>query len=471
VVEHYIGGEWISSARTFETISPIDEQVIDEVARADAADVDRAVRAAHDAFPAWAALGPAGRAEHLHALADLIEQNIERLAEVECRDMAMLLRSLRARVIRRGALNLRNYADLAVGYEERDWRSRGTWNRVQRMPSGPAAVITPWNAPFMLSTWKISPALAAGSTVVLKPAEWSPLSAALLAELAGEAGLPPGVLNVVQGIGEEAGAALVSHPLIRRVSFTGSTETARHIGAAAAQNIVPFTAELGGKNPFLILEDADLDAAAAKAALQYDDSGQVCLSGTRLLVQESVADEFLARFDAAADAHVLGDPRDDRTTIAPMIHPEHVDRVAGFVERARAEGHEVVRGGRRLDGLFYEPTLIRPTSNDAEIVQREVFGPVLTIQTFASEDEAVALANSTPYGLAAILYTSSMGRADRIGRAVRGGTVWVNAWLVRDLTAPFGGMGQSGVGREGGDYALDFYSDLKTLQILEGSVG
>ena len=385
--------------------------------------------------------------------------------------MAMLLRSLRARVIRRGALNLRNYADLAVGYEERDWRSRGTWNRVQRMPSGPAAVITPWNAPFMLSTWKISPALAAGSTVVLKPAEWSPLSAALLAELAGEAGLPPGVLNVVQGIGEEAGAALVSHPLIRRVSFTGSTETARHIGVAAAQNIVPFTAELGGKNPFLIFEDADLDAAAAKAALQYDDSGQVCLSGTRLLVQESVADEFLARFNAAADAHVLGDPRDDRTTIAPMIHPEHVDRVAGFVERARAEGHEVVRGGRRLDGLFYEPTLIRPTSNDAEIVQREVFGPVLTIQTFASEDEAVALANSTPYGLAAILYTSSMGRADRIGRAVRGGTVWVNAWLVRDLTAPFGGMGQSGVGREGGDYALDFYSDLKTLQILEGSVG
>jgi acyl-CoA reductase-like NAD-dependent aldehyde dehydrogenase len=279
------------------------------------------------------------------------------------------------------------------------------------------------------------------------------------------------VLNVVQGIGEEAGAALVSHPLIRRVSFTGSTETARHIGVAAAQNIVPFTAELGGKNPFLIFEDADLDAAAAKAALQYDDSGQVCLSGTRLLVQESVADEFLARFDAAADAHVLGDPRDDRTTIAPMIHPDHVDRVAGFVERARAEGHEVVRGGRRLDGLFYEPTLIRPTSNDAEIVQREVFGPVLTIQTFASEDEAVALANSTPYGLAAILYTSSMGRADRIGRAVRGGTVWVNAWLVRDLTAPFGGMGQSGIGREGGDYALDFYSDLKTLQILEGSVG
>src|SRR5918997_62605 len=471
MVEHYIGGEWVASRTTFETISPIDQQVIAEVARADAGDVDRAVNAAHDAFPAWAALGPAGRAEHLHALADLIGQNIDRLAEVECRDMAMLLASLRARVIRRGALNFRNYADLAAGYEERDWRSRGTWNRVQRMPSGPAAVITPWNAPFMLSTWKIAPALAAGSTVVLKPAEWSPLSAALLAELAGEAGMPPGVLNVVQGIGEEAGAALVAHPLIRRVSFTGSTETARHIGVAAAQNIVPFTAELGGKNPFLVFEDADLDAAARKAAGQYDDSGQVCLSGTRLLVDESVHDEFLDRFNAAADEHVLGDPREDATTISPMIHPDHVARVEGFVERAKAEGQKVLRGGRRLDGLFYEPTLIEPKSNDAEIVQREVFGPVLTLQTFSSEEEAVALANSNEYGLAGILYTSSLGRADRVGRAVRGGTVWVNAWLVRDLTAPFGGMGKSGIGREGGNYALDFYSDLKTLQILESSVG
>jgi betaine-aldehyde dehydrogenase/5-carboxymethyl-2-hydroxymuconic-semialdehyde dehydrogenase len=278
------------------------------------------------------------------------------------------------------------------------------------------------------------------------------------------------VFNVVQGIGEEAGAALVEHPLIRRVSFTGSTDTARHIGTAAARTIVPFTAELGGKNPFLVFEDADLDAAARKAAGQYDDSGQVCLSGTRLLVHESVRDEFLARFEAAADEHVLGDPRDDATTISPMIHPDHVARVEGFVERARAEGHEILRGGRRLDGLFFEPTLIVPSSNDAEIVQREVFGPVLTLQTFASEEEAVALANSTQYGLAALIYTSSMGRADRVGRAVRGGTVWVNTFLVRDLTAPFGGMGQSGIGREGGDYALDFYADLKTLQILDGSV-
>jgi acyl-CoA reductase-like NAD-dependent aldehyde dehydrogenase len=469
--DHYINGERVASAATFTTISPIDGQPLGEVSRAGAQEVDAAARAAHDAFPAWAALGPVGRAEHLHRLADLIDANIEPLAQVECADMAMLLRSLRARVIARGALNYRNYADLAVAYEERDWRSKGTWNRVQRMPAGPAAVITPWNAPFMLSTWKTAPALAAGCTVVLKPAEWSPLSCSILASLADEAGLPPGVLNVVQGIGEEAGAALVAHPLIRRVSFTGSTQTARSIGGAAAANVVPFTAELGGKNPLIVFADADLDAAATKAAGQYDDAGQVCLSGTRLLIEESVLDEFLTKFHAATDAHVLGDPRDDATTVSPMIHPDHVARVEGFVERAKADGQRIVRGGTRGDGLFFNPTLIEPTSNDAEIVQNEVFGPVLTYQTFRDEAEAIALANSTKYGLSAIIYTSSLGRADRVGRAVRSGTVWVNTFLVRDLTAPFGGIGQSGLGREGGEYALDFYSDLKTLQILEGTVG
>jgi betaine-aldehyde dehydrogenase/5-carboxymethyl-2-hydroxymuconic-semialdehyde dehydrogenase len=468
--DHYINGERVGSDRTFTTISPIDESVLAEVARAGEREADLAVRAAHDAFPGWAALGPAGRAAHLHRLADLIDANVERLAAVECADMAMLLRSLRARVIARGALNYRNYADLAVAYEERDWHSKGTWNRVQRMPAGPAVVITPWNAPFMLSTWKTAPALAAGCTVVLKPAEWSPLSCSLLAELADEAGLPPGVFNVVRGIGEEAGAALVSHPLVRRVSFTGSTDTARHIGSATAQNVVPFTAELGGKNPFIVFADADLDAAAVKAAGQYDDAGQVCLAGTRLLIEESVLEPFLEKFHAAVDAHVLGDPRDDATTVSPLIHPDHLERVEGFVERARADGQRIVRGGERLGGLFYAPTLIEPTGNDAEIVQNEVFGPVLTYQAFRTEDEAIALANSTNYGLSALIYTSSMGRADRVGRAVRSGVVWVNTFLVRDLTAPFGGMRQSGIGREGGDHALDFYSDLKTLQILDDSV-
>jgi betaine-aldehyde dehydrogenase/5-carboxymethyl-2-hydroxymuconic-semialdehyde dehydrogenase len=327
----------------------------------------------------------------------------------------------------------------------------------------------------MLSTWKTAPALAAGCTVVLKPAEWSPLSCSLLADLVDEAGFPPGVFNLVQGIGEEAGAALVAHPLVRRVSFTGSPETARAIGVSAARNLVPFTGELGGKSPLVVFDDADLEAAAAKAAGQYDDAGQVCLAGTRLLVHESVADGFLERFHRHVDAHVLGDPRDERTTVSPLIHPDHLTRVDGFVRRAVAAGDRIVRGGRRADvggpdGLWYEPTLVEPASNDSEIVQREVFGPVLTFQTFADEAEAIGLANSTEYGLAGIVYTGSLGRADRVGRSLRAGTVWVNCFLVRDLTAPFGGMGSSGIGREGGDHALDFYSDLKTLQILDGSV-
>jgi len=378
----------------------------------------------------------------------------------------MLLGSLKLRVIARGALNFRNYADLAVAYEERVWSSRGTRNRVIRSGAGPTIIITPWNAPFMLSTWKCAPALAVGNTVILKPAEWSPLSASLLADLIHEAGFPPGVFNIVQGLGEEVGAALVGDPRVRRISFTGSPETARHIGVAAARNIVPFTAELGGKGPLIVCADADLDAAAAKAAGQYDDSGQVCMAGTRLLVDERVKDDFLVRFHQYVDRHVLGDSRDPATTISPMIHPDHLARVAGFVERARANGDTIVRGGKRLreDGLWYEPTLILPKSNESEVVQNEIFGPVLTLQTFADEDEAVRLANSTAYGLAGMIYTRDATRAERLGRAVRAGTVWVNCFLIRDLTAPFGGIGFSGIGREGGDYALDFQADLKTLQ-------
>jgi acyl-CoA reductase-like NAD-dependent aldehyde dehydrogenase len=471
--DHYIGGKRVAGGDRFEDRSPIDEQVLAEVARGGAREVGLAVEAAAAAFPGWAGLGVAARGERLRRLADLIEGNVERIASVECLDMAMLERSLRARVIPRGARNYRFYAELAERYDERVWSSNGTLNRVIRMPAGPVAVVSPWNAPFMLSTWKTAPALAAGCTVVLKPPEWAPLSCSLLADLTEEAGFPAGVFNVVQGIGEEAGAAVVAHPQVRRVSFTGSSETGRLVGAAAARNLVPFTAELGGKGPFVVLAGADLDAAALKAALQYDDSGQNCMAGTRLLLEESVSGEFLERFHGAVDAHVLGDPREESTTISPLIHRDHLVRVEGFVERARANGDRIVRGGRpaELGGLWYEPTLVEPRSNDSEIVQREVFGPVLTFQTFRTEEEAVALANSTEYGLAATVYTSSAASAERVGRALRAGTVWVNAFLVRDLTAPFGGVGISGIGREGGDYALDFYSDLKTLQILEGSTG
>jgi acyl-CoA reductase-like NAD-dependent aldehyde dehydrogenase len=472
-VDHYIDGQRIASVHTFVDRSPLDwSMLLANVSRGDAHVADLAVSAAVRAFPAWSALGPNGRLPYLQRFADLIDANVERIAAVECMDMAMLHESLRLRVIGRGARNIRVYAEMAVAYDERVWSSNGTRNRVIRMPAGPTVVITPWNAPFMLSTWKCGPALAAGNTVILKPAEWSPLSCSLLADLAHEAGLPAGVFSVVQGIGEEVGAALVSDPRVRRVSFTGSPETGRHIGVAAAQNLVPFTAELGGKGPFIVFADADIDLAAKKAAGQFDDSGQVCLAGTRLLVDTSIREVFLQKFNAYTDAHVLGDSHDPTTTISPMIHPDHLASVAGFVDRARAAGDTVLRGGKvwHDGGLWYEPTLIEPASNDAEVVQQEVFGPVLTFQTFSSEDEAVALANSTAYGLSAMVFTSSAERAERVGRSVRAGTTWVNCFLIRDLTAPFGGIGISGIGREGGDYALDWCSDLKTLQILDGSV-
>ena len=475
--DHYIGGRRIASPATFEDRSPLEWSTkLADVSRGDAAIAAQAVAAAKAAFPDWAALGVKGRGDVMRRVADLIDEHVPSLAAVECLDMAMLEESLRLRVLSRGARNFRAYADLAEQYDERVWSSNGTSNRVMRMPAGPTVVITPWNAPFMLSTWKCAPALAAGNTVVLKPAEWSPLSCSLLADLCHEAGMPPGVFNVVQGIGEEVGAALVADPRLKRISFTGSPETARHIGTAAARNIVPFTAELGGKGPFIVFADADLDAAAKKAAGQYDDSGQVCLAGTRLLVEASIRNEFLARFHHHADQQVLGDSRNTATTISPMIHPEHLARVAGFVERSRAAGDTVLRGGQRSalggdDGLWYEPTLIEPLSNDSEVVQHEIFGPVLTFQAFADEAEAVRLANSTEYGLSAIVYTGSAARAERMGRALRAGTIWTNCFLVRDLTAPFGGCGISGIGREGGDYALDFYSDLKMFQVLDGTVG
>lgn len=471
--DHYIGGRRVGSPYTFETRCPFDWSVkLADIARGTVATAAQAAQAATDAFPGWAALTPAERGAYLHRLADLIEANIEKLAMIECLDMGMLHESLRLRVIARGAANFRNYADLATAHEERVWSSRGTANRVIRMPAGPALIITPWNAPFMLSTWKCAPALAAGNTVILKPADWSPLSASVLADLIDEAGFPAGVFNIVQGLGAELGNALTADPRIKRISFTGSVPTARVIGKAAAENIVPFTAELGGKSPLLVFADADIDAAAKKAAGQYDDSGQVCMAGTRLIVEESVAEAFLERFHAHVDAHVMGDSRDPATTMSALIHPRHVERVLGFIDRARAAGDTIVRGGRlwQEGGNWIEPTLIEPRSNDSEVVQNEVFGPVLTFQTFRTEDEGVALANSTAFGLSGIIYTGSAARAERVGRAVRGGTVWVNTFLVRDLTAPFGGIGISGIGREGGDYALDFHADLKTLQVLEGSV-
>jgi len=367
-------------------------------------------------------------------------------------------------VMPRAARNFRFFADWLGELGGGDLEFSGHQQEVSWAPSGVTAIITPWNAPLMLATWRIAPALAAGNTVVAKPPEWAPLTASLLADITREAGLPDGVFNVVQGLGAEAGAALAAHPSVARVCFTGSVATGRNVAAAAGAQLTPVSLELGGKSPLLVFADADLDLATGNAVGQYDNAGQVCLAGTRLLVDAAVADEFLARFLERAAALRQGDPRDEQTDIGPNITRAHLEKVDGFVRRAVADGARVLLGGGvnpELGGLYYQPTLLAGARAGSEILTEEVFGPVLTLQTFGSEDEAVALANSTKYGLAATLFTGDRERASRVSARLVAGTVWVNCFFVRDLRAPFGGAGQSGIGREGGTWSFDFYSDVK----------
>ncbi|MFF0577872.1 aldehyde dehydrogenase [Streptosporangium saharense] len=462
--DHWIGGERVSSPTTFDDHSPIDQSLLAQIARGGPAEVDAAVTAAQAAFPAWAATSRQERARLLHAIADGVEARLEDLAIVETTDNGALLRSHLRGVMPRVAHNFRFFADWLLDLGHEDFETRGHTNHVSWDPAGVCALITPWNAPLMLATWKIAPALAAGNTVVLKPAEWTPLTASLLADITAEAGLPAGVFNVVQGYGAEAGAALVADPRVRRISFTGSVPTARTIAAAAAANLTPLSLELGGKSPLIVFADADLDLAVNLAVEQYDNAGQVCLAGTRLLVEEAVAEEFTARFVERAQALKQGDPRDLTTDLGPNIHPRHVERIDGFVQRALDAGAKAVIGGgpnTDLGGLFYRPTLITGAEPGSEILTEEVFGPVLTVQTFNGEEEAVELANGTRFGLAATLITGDQERAERVSAQLVAGTVWVNCFFVRDLKAPFGGSRQSGVGREGGTWSFDFYCDVK----------
>jgi 5-carboxymethyl-2-hydroxymuconic-semialdehyde dehydrogenase len=406
------------------------------------------------------------RAEILHRVADGVEARVPDLAAVETRDNGSLLRSMRSSVMPRVARNFRFFADqlleLDTGAKDYD----GFAERVAWDPSGVAAVITPWNAPLMLATWRVAPALAAGNAVILKPPEWAPLTASMLADIAHEAGLPDGAFNVLQGIGEEAGAALTAHAGVDRIAFTGSIPTGKLVAQAAGANLTPVSLELGGKSPFVAFADADLDAVVAQAVKQFDNAGQVCLAGTRLLVEASMHDAFLDRFVTAAATIAQGDPRDEATDIGPQITREHFERVDGFVRRAKADGAEVVFGGgpnEDLGGLYYRPTLFAGAAPGSEILTHEVFGPVLTLQTFEDEDEAIALANATEYGLAAILYTGDEARAERVSDRLVAGTVWVNCFFVRDLAAPFGGARHSGIGREGGAWSFDFYADVKNV--------
>lgn len=458
---HWIGGRRVASAATFTDVSPIDEAVLGEIAAGGAGEVDAAVGAARQAFPDWAALPAPERSAVLRRVADGIDARREDLARVETRDNGSLLRSHRRGVMPRVAMNFRYFADHAEKLSRDAPEIRGHRQRVTYDPAGVTAVITPWNAPLMLATWRIGPALAAGNTVVLKPPEWAPLTASLLADIAHDAGLPAGVFNVVQGTGAAAGAPLSAHPGISRLSFTGSVPTAGLVAAAAAPNIVPLSFELGGKSPLLVFEDCDLELAVSLAVEQFDNAGQVCLGAFRMIVQEGIADEFLRRVVERARTLVQGDPRDPDTDVSALVSRQHFDRVCGFVERSGLS--PVLGGGPNpgLGGLYFAPTILVDPAPGSEILTEEVFGPVLTMQTFTTEAEGVRMANDTRFGLAATLVTGDPECAERVSRRLNAGTVWVNCFFVRDLGAPFGGNGRSGIGREGGDWSFDFYCDVK----------
>ena len=470
VLGHFIGGEAVpgASGETFANNTPIDGSLINQVATGAPEDVDQAANAAWEAFAEWGACSGEARRSVLHRIADAIEQRAEEIALVESWDTGQPLRFMSKAAVR-GAENFRFFADRApAAANGLSLPAAHHHNFTLRQPLGPVGVITPWNTPFMLSTWKIAPALAAGCTVVHKPAEWSPLTATLLAEICHAAGLPPGVLNLVHGVGEVAGRALTEHPHVKAVAFVGESRTGSQIMVQGAPTLKRVHFELGGKNPVLVFADADLDRAVdAVTFMIYSLNGERCTSSSRLLVQQSIYDAFVERVAERAARIQVGHPLDPATEVGPLIHPNHLQKVLSYFEVAGQEGACIAVGGGRPAGLaqgnYVAPTLFSQAKAQMRIAQEEIFGPVLTAIPFADEAEAVEIANGVQYGLAAYAWTRDLGRGQRLARALDAGMIWINSENNRYLPTPFGGMKASGIGRDGGDYSFDFYMETKNV--------
>jgi aminomuconate-semialdehyde/2-hydroxymuconate-6-semialdehyde dehydrogenase len=474
-VANYIDGELVAplGGEYLDKIEPATGAIIGRVPDSAEPDVARAVAAAEQAFPGWSLTPAAERSRLLLAIATGIDNRLEELALAESIDTGKPLQLARSLDIPRAAANFRFFATAILHTaSEAHLTDHRALNYTLRRPRGVAGLISPWNLPLYLLSWKIAPAIATGNTAIAKPSELTPSTAALLAEICREVGLPAGVLNVVHGLGARAGAAIVAHPAIRTLSFTGGTVTGATLARTAAPLFKKITLELGGKNPTLVFADADLDRhlpAIVRSA--FANQGEICLCGSRILVEASIYDRFLERFVAAVSALPVGDPLDPRTEIGALISATHRDKVESYIALAREEGGAIACGGDRpgalparcSNGFFVRPTVVTGLPMGCRTNQEEIFGPVVTVTPFAGEAEAVALANQSSYGLAASLWTSDLTRAHRVAEAVQCGTVWVNCWLLRDLRVPFGGMRQSGVGREGGDEAIRFFTEPKNV--------
>lgn len=477
-LQHFIDGQWVDSigGETFDVLDPVSNQNYATCAAGQKADIDRAVAAAKQAFDSgpWPRLKPRDRFRILNRIADLVEERDARLAELETFDTGLPITQALGQA-QRAAENFRFFADLIVAQADDAYKVPGTQlNYVNRKPVGVAGLITPWNTPFMLESWKLAPALASGCTVVLKPAEFTPLSASLWAEIFREAGVPDGVFNLVNGIGEEAGASLVAHPDVPLISFTGETTTGKIIYRSCADNLKGMSMELGGKSPAVVFADADLDAAIDSTLFGvFSLNGERCTAGSRILVERSIYDEFCTRYAERAKNIVVGDPHDPKTEVGALVHPEHYAKVMSYVDVGKTEGR-LLAGGSRPEGLdegnYVSPTVFADVAPTARIFQEEIFGPVVAITPFDTDEEALALANGVRYGLAGYIWTNDLTRAHTFAQNVEAGMVWLNSHNVRDLRTPFGGVKASGLGHEGGYRSIDFYTDQQAVHITLGPV-